>query len=90
MDDVIEARLGMSLDDLIKYQKKTTAMEVKKKRAVAAKGALKAKNAKVCIRPAMRSSLLCSLKLVNFSSSNLFLHRRIELFLSFPYTAWYA
>lgn len=48
MDDVIEARLGMSLDDLIKEQKKIVVKKPKKKKPVPAKGGNNAANSKAC------------------------------------------
>ncbi|KAL4520946.1 hypothetical protein Ndes2437A_g04896 [Nannochloris sp. 'desiccata'] len=50
MDDVIEARLGMSLDDLIKEQKKIVVKKPKKKKPVPAKGGNNAANSKPGVR----------------------------------------
>jgi hypothetical protein len=48
MDDVIEARLGMSLDDLIKEQKKAVVKKLPQKKSVPTKAGNNATNSKVC------------------------------------------
>jgi len=48
MDDIIETRVGMSLEDLIKEQKKIVVKNAKKKKPVPAKAGKNAANSKVC------------------------------------------
>jgi hypothetical protein len=48
MDDIIEARLGMTLDDLIAEQKKNAAKKPQKKKPAPPRGGNNAANGKVC------------------------------------------